>query len=58
MANPNFPGPNINRIIEEDPQIVKVNLEATEWGGRKSAQPSDIKNKMSLEHVASMAKGN
>ncbi len=24
MANKNFPGPNINRIIDQDPMIVKV----------------------------------
>lgn len=36
MANKNFPGPNINRIIEQDPQIVKVNMDIFEFGSRKS----------------------
>ena len=34
MAAKNFPGPNINRIIEKDPQIVKINLDYMEWGTR------------------------
>lgn len=37
MANKNFPGPNINRIIEKDPQIVKINLDIMEYGSRMSA---------------------
>jgi len=36
MANKNFPGPNINNIIEKDPQIVKINLDAMDWGSRMS----------------------
>ena len=36
MANKNFPGPNINRIIEKDPQIVKVGLDYMDWGTRAS----------------------
>jgi hypothetical protein len=36
MASKNFPGPNINRIIEKDPQIVKINLDAMDWGSRMS----------------------
>ncbi len=46
-----FPWPSLNRIVEEDPQIIKVPMEYSEWGARKSAQPKDIKNNMSLEHV-------
>ena len=36
MANKNFPGPNINRLIDKDPQIVKINVDYTEWGSRPS----------------------
>ena len=39
MANKNFPGPNINRIIDQDPQIVKVPLDYMGWGSRSSALP-------------------
>jgi hypothetical protein len=31
-----FPAPNYNRIIESDPQIVKVPFDETGWGARKS----------------------
>ena len=53
MAAKNFPGPNINRLIEEDPQIVKVPMDHEEWGARKSAQPKDIANSMTIKHVES-----
>lgn len=36
MAAKNFPGPSINRIIETDPQIVKVPLDHFGWGARQS----------------------
>lgn len=39
MASKNFPGPNINRIIETDPQIVKIPLDNMGWGSRPSAMP-------------------
>lgn len=32
-----FPAPNYNRIIESDPQIVKVPLDTMGWGSRMSA---------------------
>ena len=65
MANKNFPGPNINRLIETDPQIIKVPLDQMGWGSRMSifghmnnsalsndpAQPSAPE--MSIKHVAS-----
>lgn len=38
MPSEKFPGPNYNRLIDEDPQIVKVNLDQVEWGSRKSLQ--------------------
>ncbi len=37
MANKNFPGPSINRLIDSDPQIVKVPMDEMGWGSRKSA---------------------
>ena len=37
MANKNFPGPNINRLIDTDPQIIKVPMDETGWGSRKSS---------------------
>ena len=37
MANKNFPGPNINRLIENDPQIIKVAMDEMGFGSRKSA---------------------
>jgi hypothetical protein len=36
MANKNFPGPNINRLIDQDPQIVKIPLDNMGWGSRTS----------------------
>lgn len=51
MADKNFPGPNYNRLIENDPQIVKVEMDQMGWGSRKSGQPKDIKNSMTIEHV-------
>lgn len=36
MANKNFPGPNINRLIENDPQIVKIPMDNMGFGSRKS----------------------
>jgi len=36
MASKSFPGPNINRLIEKDPQIVKIDMDEMGWGTRKS----------------------
>jgi len=52
MANKNFPGPNINRIIEQDPQIVKVPMDYEGWGARASALPKDTSNSMTIKHVS------
>ncbi len=49
-----FPWPYLNKIVEEDPQIIKVPMDYMEWASRKSAQPKDIKNNMSVEHVPNM----
>jgi len=52
MPNPNFPGPNINRVMDSSPKIVSVGMKTdTEWGARKSAMPKSIKNDMTLRHV-------
>lgn len=40
MAEKSFPGPSINRLIDNDPQIVKVPLDYMGWGSRPSALPS------------------
>jgi len=51
MPNPNFLQPSINKIIEQDPQIVKVNLEYPEWAARKSLMDKNITNDMKITHV-------
>lgn len=33
---PNFPGPTYNRLIETDPQILKVPMDNVGWGARMS----------------------
>lgn len=40
MAEKSFPGPSYNRLIETDPQIVKVAMDIAEWGARMSVMPS------------------
>jgi len=52
MANPSFPGPNINRLLDSSPKIVRVAMESVEWSARKSAQPKNVKNDMTLSHVS------
>jgi hypothetical protein len=39
---PNFPGPNYNRIIETDPQIIKVPLDNVGIGARLSIFGKDV----------------
>lgn len=51
MADKNFPGPSYNRLIENDPQIVKVAMDHMEWASRASAMPGDIKNGMTIKHI-------
>jgi hypothetical protein len=51
-----FPWPSLNKIVENDPQIVKVPMDTAEWGARMSAQPKDIKNSMTLEHFSTSKK--
>lgn len=50
MATKSFPGPNINRLIEKDPQISKVGMDNMGWGSRASifghfSVPGDGSNK-------------
>lgn len=51
-----FPGPNYNKIIESDPQIIKVAMENAEFGARKSAVDAASKswkdNTMTIKHVS------
>ncbi|MDE2099903.1 MAG: hypothetical protein KGL39_21800 [Patescibacteria group bacterium] len=52
MSANRFPnGPKYNKLIERDPQIVKVELDTTEFGARKSAMPASIKNSNTIKHV-------
>lgn len=46
MATKNFPGPNYNSIIENDPQIIRVPLAEMGWGSRMSVYPkgTDVKS--------------
>lgn len=49
----NFPGPTYNRLIETDPQIVKVPMDNMGWGarlsifGQMSAGPENPSNQKS-----------
>lgn len=56
MATEKFPGPNYNRIIESDPQIIKVPMENAEWGARKpvtgAASKTWADNVMNIKHVS------
>lgn len=42
--------PPMNRVIDSDPQIVRVPLDKTDWGARMSSQKS-MENGMPLVHV-------
>jgi hypothetical protein len=35
----NWPGPTYNRLIETDPQIIKVSMDIMEWGARNAIFP-------------------
>lgn len=48
----NFPRPKMNNVIDSDPQIIKVDLDYTEFSSRPSAMPKSIKNSMSIKHVS------
>ncbi|MDE2103312.1 MAG: hypothetical protein KGL39_39090 [Patescibacteria group bacterium] len=42
--------PPLNRLIDEDPQIIRVPLRKMDWSARASAQPN-INNSMTVRHV-------
>jgi hypothetical protein len=46
-----IPQPTVNDIIETDPQIIKVDLEYTDWGSTKAGMPGNIKNGNVIKHV-------
>lgn len=46
-----WPTPKYNRLIDQDPQIVKVDLHNMEYGARPSAMPKNVKNDMTIKHV-------
>lgn len=46
-----FPAPKFTKLIDKDPQIVKVDLDYPEWGSRASGQPKEVKNEMRIVHV-------
>ena len=54
---PQFPGPTYNKIIDADPQIVKVPLDTMGWGSRSVALPkgevSPSAPEMQIKHVES-----
>ena len=42
---------NVSSLPQNDPRIVRVELDKSDIGGRKSAMPSLTKNDMSIQHV-------
>lgn len=46
-----FMGPKYNSLIDEDPQFIRVPLDHTEWGARKSVLPGKIDDAVDLKHV-------
>lgn len=54
-----FPGPNYNKLVNTDPQIVKIDLDKVEWGSRSSilnkAKPSAPE--MTIKHVSGRNSG-
>lgn len=46
-----FPGPYVNKPLESDSQIVRQDYDVNEIGARKSAQPKDSRNEMTIKHV-------
>ena len=57
MANPPFPGPKYNDVVDKDPQIVQVPLEQSEWGGRPVSTGGSTHNDVQvIKHVKSEGK--
>lgn len=54
--NKNFPGPKYNQVIQNDPQIIKINEDHMEWGARQSIlgkadMKGDGNSDLKIEHV-------
>jgi hypothetical protein len=46
-----FMGPNYNKVIDEDPQFIRVPIEQMGFASRKSAMPKNIDNAQTIKHV-------
>ncbi len=47
-----WPTQPFNKLIEEDPQIVKVPLDGVEWGARRSTlNRIENRNGMNIKHI-------
>lgn len=46
-----FMGPKYNKVIDEDPQFIRVPMENMEIGSRKSAMPKNVDNAQTIKHV-------
>jgi hypothetical protein len=47
-----FKGPSTTTIPKSDPRIVRVGLDKSDLGARKSHLPKNIKNDNSIKHVS------
>lgn len=52
-----FPAPNYNRLIEQDPQIVKVAMDEFGWGARP-AHFAEFQNPRSLQSTIQTGRKN
>ncbi len=43
--------PRYTKLIETDAQIVKVDMDYTDFGSRKAGMPGSIKNERTIKHV-------
>ena len=59
MPSEKFPGPNYNKLIETDPQIVKIDLNKVEWGARSDvlAMCKPSAPEMTIKHVSGRNSG-
>lgn len=48
-----FKGPSTTTIPKSDPKIIRVSMNNSELGARKSNMPTGIKNDNSIKHVGS-----
>lgn len=42
--------PPLNRLIDNDPQIIRVPLDKMDWSARRTSQPA-IGNNMNIKHL-------